>query len=367
MSGSRVLLITFDAGGNFPPVPTLGRELRRRGHEVTVLGHEQQRAKVENAGLSFLAYTAPPPWSSAQQRSTIAGLTGYLTMFTTTALVADSVAAASDHDLVVVDCMLLSVVDALNELDVPTVALFHAFYAYLDGPFRRGPIGIVARVRGLSARKIWRATDLQLVISDQSLDPAGRRADDLAPILWSGPAEPAAQPRGRHSPPRILASLSTTYFPGQRQTLQHILDAAAELPIDLVMTTGPAVSPSELRAPANAEVHQFIPHREILPGCAAVIGHGGHSTTFQALAYGLPIIILPMHPLLDQPMVGRAVAASGAGLRLPKRASGRRIATSVRSLLDDPSYTAAAQVIGQRLRAGDGTSNAVDSLEALLR
>lgn len=367
MSNSRFLLVTFDAGGNFPPVPTLGRELRRRGHQVTILGHEQQRAKVEDAGLSFIAYTDPPPWSSVRRRSTIAGLTGYLKMFTTPALVADAVAAAQNCDLVVVDCMLLPVVAALTERNVPTVALFHAFYAYLDGSFRRGPIGTVARFRGLSASKIWRATDLQLVISDQLLDPAGRRSGDLAPILWSGPAEPMARPLTPHSPPRILASLSTTYFPGQRRTLQRILDAAAELPIELIMTTGPAVLPGDLRAPANAEVHQFIPHREILPDCAAVIGHGGHSTTFQALAHGLPLIILPMHPLLDQPMVGRAVATSGAGVRLPKRSSATRIATSLRSILDDPSYAAAAQVIGQRLRAGGGTSTAVDALEALLR
>ena len=60
------------------------------------------------------------------------------------------------------------------------------------------------------------------------------------------------------------------------------LTTRGRLPIELIMTTGPAVDPSALRAPANAEVHQFLPHSEVLPDCAAVIGHGGHSTTFQA-------------------------------------------------------------------------------------
>lgn len=366
MSIQRFLFVTFDAGGNFPPVLTLGRELSRRGHRVTVLGHEQQRARVENAGLLFIAYTDAPAWSSARERSTIAGLIGYLKMFTTTALVDDAVAAARDCDLVVVDCMLLPIVAELNKTETPTVALFHAFYAYLDGPFRKGPIGTVATLRGVHARKIWQATDLQLVVSDQGIDPAGRKADNIGSVVWSGPAEPPAQPRVPQVPPRVLASLSTTYFPGQQRTLQRILDAAARLPIDLILTTGPGVDPAALRPPSNAAVHQFIPHRDVLPGCAAVVGHGGHSTTFQALAYGLPMVILPMHPLLDQPMVGKAVATAGAGLTLPKRASAERIATSLQTILDEPSYSNAAAGIAERLAAGTGTSRAIDRIIALL-
>jgi UDP:flavonoid glycosyltransferase YjiC (YdhE family) len=358
--------VTFDAGGNVPPVLTLGRELSRRGHLVTVLGHEQQRTKVEAAGLGFVAYTHSPPWSSARHKSTVSGLQGYLTLFTSPALVEDAVDAARSADLVVVDCMLLSVLSVLNRGPEPTVALFHAFHRYLDGPWRRGPIGVVARLRGLSARRIWRSADVALVVSDKSLDPSGRRPTTPDNVVWSGPAEPAAAPRVVHTPPRVLASLSTTFFPGQQQTMQNILDAAATLPIHLIATTGPAIDPAHLHVPVNAELHQFVPHADILPQCSAVIGHGGHSTTFQALAHGLPMIILPMHPLLDQPMVGRAVADAGAGLVLSKKASAAQIATALRTLLDEPGYTAAAQTIGERLATGSGTGRAVDRILAEL-
>jgi UDP:flavonoid glycosyltransferase YjiC (YdhE family) len=357
--------VTFDAGGNFPPVLALGREFSRRGHQVTVLGHEQQRAKVEAAGLGFVAYTHSL-WSSARHKSTVSGLQEYLTLFTSPALVEDAVAAAGSADLVVVDCMLLSVLSALNDQPQPTVALFHAFYRYLDGPWRQGPIGIVARFRGLGPRRIWRATDVALVVSDKALDPSGRRHTTPDNVVWSGPAEPAATPCVTHTPPRVLASLSTTYFPGQQQTMQNILDAAAALPIHLIATTGPAIDPAHLRVPANAELHQFIPHAGVLPQCNALIGHGGHSTTFQALAHGLPMIILPMHPLLDQPMVGRAVADAGAGLVLSKKASAAQIATALRTILDEPRYEAAAQTIAERLAPGSGAGRAVDRILAEL-
>lgn len=82
-----------------------------------------------------------------------------------------------------------------------------------------------------------------------------------------------------------------------------------------------------MRVPANAELHEYVTDADVLPDCVAVIGHGGHSTTFPALAHGLPLIVIPMHPLLEQPMVGRSVTRAGAGIVLWKKASAPRIAS----------------------------------------
>lgn len=74
------------------------------------------------------------------------------------------------------------------------------------------------------------------------------------------------------------------------------------------------------------------------------------------------MIIIPMHPLLDQPMVGKAVAAAGAGLVLPKKASPTSISTTLARVLEDPSYAAAAAVIAERLADGQGTARAADAI-----
>ena len=48
-----VVFATLDAGGNVPPLLGIAEEVARRGHRVRVLGHEQQRASFEKAGLEF--------------------------------------------------------------------------------------------------------------------------------------------------------------------------------------------------------------------------------------------------------------------------------------------------------------------------
>jgi len=134
----------------------------------------------------------------------------------------------------------------------------------------------------------------------------------------------------------------------------------------VVVTTGP-VAPDALRAPPHFEVHRHLPHDDIMPSAALVVGHGGHATTMRALAHGVPLLVLPMHHILDQPMIGKAIAAAGAGRVLPKTASAEQIRSAVRSLLQDPSYRRAAAAAGARLRSRNGAIAAADELEGLLK
>jgi len=101
-------------------------------------------------------------------------------------------------------------------------------------------------------------------------------------------------------------------------------------------------------------VYGYRPHREVMRDCAAVLGHGGHATTMLALAHGLPLVIAPMHPLLDQRMVGRAVQDAGAGLLIKASASPDGIASAIESVVNMPAFRTAAETVGQRLRKTDG-------------
>jgi MGT family glycosyltransferase len=164
----------------------------------------------------------------------------------------------------------------------------------------------------------------------------------------------------------VLVSLSSIYYPGQERVLQTVLDGLAELPVDVVVTTGRAVDPSALRAPANATVRGFVDHAELLPEAALVVGHGGQATTVRALAHGVPTLVIPMHPMLDQPMIGRALAAAGAGLTLPKTAPAAAIRHAVERLLHEPAFAHAAGRIGEELRAQNGAAAGADEIERLL-
>ena len=55
---SHIGLICPELSGHLNPMTTLGRELKRRGHRVTVVARPDARRKAEGAGLGFAAIDA---------------------------------------------------------------------------------------------------------------------------------------------------------------------------------------------------------------------------------------------------------------------------------------------------------------------
>nr|WP_281380892.1 nucleotide disphospho-sugar-binding domain-containing protein [Nocardioides panaciterrulae] len=149
--------------------------------------------------------------------------------------------------------------------------------------------------------------------------------------------------------------------------LQSLLDAAGDLEARVVATTGPAIDPAGLRPAANTEVHRYVPHAEVMPAMSLVVGHGGHGTTMQALAHDLPVLVMPMHPFLDQPMVGASVAAAGAGAVVGRSAKPAELAPALAGLLAPGPHREAAARLGAAIRARPGAANGADRIEALLR
>ena len=157
---------------------------------------------------------------------------------------------------------------------------------------------------------------------------------------------------------RVLVSLSTTYLPGQEAALQRILDALSALPIEVVLTTGPAVDAGAVTAPANATISSYLPHEEVMPGVDLVVGHGGHATTLLALAHDLPLVILPMNTSFDQPIIATCIEQTGTGIALSKTAGETSIRDAVEKILADPSYRAAAAALGAQIREVDSPARA---------
>jgi UDP:flavonoid glycosyltransferase YjiC (YdhE family) len=132
-----------------------------------------------------------------------------------------------------------------------------------------------------------------------------------------------------------------------------------------VVTAGEGVDRGSLRVPEGVEVVERRPHAEVMPEVALVISHGGHATTMFALAHDLPLLLLPLQPQLDQPMVAEAVADAGAGRILLRTADAATIRKAAAGLLADGPHRRAAAQFGAPLRAHDGANLAADHHDAL--
>lgn len=142
-----------------------------------------------------------------------------------------------------------------------------------------------------------------------------------------------------------------TVFHQAPGVFEAALAGLRELPVNVVVTTGPHSDPARLGPqPPNVMIEPFIPQALLLAQCRLVVSHGGAGTMFGALSHGLPQLFLPLGA--DQFWNAAACERVGAALTLPPEA--RRadaVATSARRLLTEPTFTAAAQAIQAEIAA----------------
>jgi UDP:flavonoid glycosyltransferase YjiC (YdhE family) len=361
---ARVLMVTWDGGGNLAPLLAVGAELRERGHDVRFAGHPQQAATIaDEAGFAFTPYRHAVPWSRTAPRHPLAPFETFVDSGAGTD-VAETLAEEA-ADVAVVDCLMLGALQAAEQAGIATVALVHSFYAYFGQLFPNSQITAMGEPHGRDPQTLWNAATEVLVASDAELDPVALPVP--ANVHWTGVAQPrVVAPASPASHSRVLLSLSTVWFEGQQEAMQRILDALGELRAEAIATIDRSIASGGLRLAPNVQTHAFVPHVEIMPGASLVIGHGGHATTMLALAHDLPLLVVPQQPMLDQPMVGQVLAARGAGIVVGQDASVDELRDAIGKLLEDESYARAAAAIGARLRAQDGAACAADRIEALV-
>jgi MGT family glycosyltransferase len=207
-----------------------------------------------------------------------------------------------------------------------------------------------------------------LVLSSRAFDlpttpPAnatycGPQLDD---VEWL-PSWRAPWPEG-DSLPLVLVSLSTT-FQAQDELIKRLLLAVADMPVRVLVTLGPALSPDQLQPPPNVVLAPFVPHVHVLPKTALAITHGGHGTVLGALAFGVPLVCIPMGR--DQGDVAARVVWRGAGVRVSRNAGPEALRAAIVGVLGNDRYRAAAQAVAAGIAKERGTTRAVQELEALL-
>jgi UDP:flavonoid glycosyltransferase YjiC (YdhE family) len=361
----KILFAMVDGGGNIPPQLAVARALAARGVEIQVIGHRGIRERVEAAGLAFEPFAGGRHFDPTIRRSLPAIMAAFVRTSADRKLGRCVVEAARRHavDAVVVDMILIAGISEIAASGIPAVVFVHCFYRAVQD-ITAGPVGWMLRLRGSDPRAAEHTGLLQVVAARADLDSRrGTPAVCHTGVVWQG-VPTAAVPA---PVPRILVSLSTCAFAGQRKMLQNILDALAPLPVEAIVTVGPAIDADGLRVPPNASMHAWLDHDEILATASLVVGHGGHSTAMRAMSFGVPMVVMPANPMIDQKGVGVALEGVGAGVLVPKHAKPQRIRKVIQTILNEPSYGEAARRLGEDIRQRDGAEVAADAIEDFVR
>lgn len=144
--------------------------------------------------------------------------------------------------------------------------------------------------------------------------------------------------------PRICVTWGSVLDqPGMEPTLDAVLAALEPTGAEVVLATGSATATAG-PLPANVRRVGWVPLSALLPGCAALIHHGGSGTTFTACALGVPQLVLPQ--AADQPLNAHAVSVAGIGVAIPRtRPAARDVREALDRVLDDPAvHRACARV-----------------------
>jgi rhamnosyltransferase subunit B len=129
----------------------------------------------------------------------------------------------------------------------------------------------------------------------------------------------------------------------------------------LLGTRFPEQLPSPL--PPFARQFDYLPFSALLPHVSALVHHGGIGTLSQALAAGVPQLVMPMAH--DQPDNAHRLQRLRVGDSLsPKRFTGERVAEMLRRLISDQGVAEACARTEQLCKAGDAASKAVHVLES---
>lgn len=400
--------------GHLNPMTTLGHELQRRGHRVTLFGILDARSSTLAAGLEFWAigeaeFPAGASAASNTKQGELTGLDAFkniVTMFqqSTTMLMdeAPQAIAAAGVEVLLVDQTSSGGSTVADILNLPFITVCYALMLNLE-------VGIPPFNTNWSYSPAWRAK-LRNYLSYQLLtllaqpivktvadrrqkwklppyihpnDPNSKLAQicqqpaefefprqHLAPCFhFTGPyshsisREPASFPFEKLTgQPLIYASMGTL----QNQlsgVFETIAQACVGLDAQLVIALGGGSSPESLpELPGSPLVVGYAPQLELLQKATLTITHAGMNTAMESLSNGVPMVAIPIAN--DQPGVAARIAWTGTGKVITlAKLSGSRLQAAVKQVLTEESYKQNAVRLKAAIRRAGGVSRAADIVE----
>ncbi len=404
----KIGLICPEVPGHLNPLTTLGRELQRRGHRVSVIGSKMAQPITERAGLAFCCLGSDDELSvqlevefrklgqlsgirSMSQTGKIFGLGAklllrYLPQILSEqlfdGLVIDQLSPAA---CVIAEKHAVPFVIACNALAmrwdsmIPPPPLFWSHQTMTMGRLRKRVIKVLLpRIYyWLSDQSETKVNPLLLVFEHQhglahiAQQPAFFDfpfASHPSLLHYTGPWHTPERDDALDFPwewldgrPLIYASMGTLQN-NLSSIFDMIVEAVKTLPLQVVLSKGGSPVTLSRPLPDNVLLVERAPQLKLLEKVSLAITHAGLNTALECLTYGVPMLCLPVTN--DQPGVAKRIEWLGAGKIIPlHRATPQRIKEALVSLLNDPAYAQKANEYQQRLAQTRGVEEAVNIIE----
>ena len=187
-------------------------------------------------------------------------------------------------------------------------------------------------------------------------------------VPFNGSAAAPEWAHGKPERPRVCLSLGMSgrdLFGGDQVSVADLVQAVAELDIELVATLNADQLATVGTLPDNVRAVDFVPLNDLLPTCSAIIQHGGFGTLGNVLVHGIPSLTIPA-PWWDEKDLGRHLHHRHAGIHLePDNLTPAAVTTAVHQLLTDPTYRHHATTVQHEILATPAPGDLTRRLEAL--
>lgn len=398
---ARFLFVVPPLVGHTNPTVSVAGELAARGHEVAWVGHPSAVRPLLPDGATLFALDDHMPeqaWTRLQERRRDARGLAALKLLWEDVFIplarsmlpgVEEAARRFRPDVMVVDQQTLAGALAARRLGVRWATCATTSAGLIDPlddlplvrAWRDTQLAELEREAGLtpvpepdrSPELVLAFTTAELVGPERRfpthyrfVGPSIQRRPEATPFPWEALDQRPAGPRVLVSLGTVNADVGQRFFATVLAALGHQSSHEGRPPATDALQVV-LVAPEELVGPApdNVLVRRFVPQLALLPRVHAVVCHAGHNTVCEALAHGLPLVVLPIKD--DQPVVAQQVEASGAGIRLKfGRVRPDELRDAVARVLTEPSFQQAAARIQRSFSEAGGAPRAAALLSELV-
>lgn len=420
----HIVFATFGSLGDLYPYVAVGKELRTRGHRVSIATSEVHRPTIEKHGLGFIHVRPDMEELLLEEPNLMRKVMDekkgseyvlrHLIMPRVRASYEDLLPSAEDIDLLITHPLTFGAILIARKKNIPwisTVLSPASMWSSHDPPYmpvvkwipwfrQTFGVGPTSFMMNRIKRHLqpwaepYRLLQAELGLEVDPRNPffEGQFAPRKNLALFSAifaPAQPDWAPNtvatgfpflSESQSPEIAAKVTQFLQQGAPPIVFTLgssaiwdsgdfyitsVNAALQLKTRAILLTGDVPEqrlPNPI--PDNVLLLDYLPHSFIFPRAAAIVHQGGIGTTARALHSGRPQLVMPYsHDQFDN---AHRVKKLGVGTKIFRQSyTADNCSRSLHSILA-PGPVAGAKRIAQRLAAEDGAATAATEIESYL-